>query len=259
MQDLKVTIVQSKLYWEDIGRNLSMFSERLAAIHETTDLIVLPEMFSTGFSMNSTSLAEEMDGPAMAWMATESKKKNIVICGSLIIKEAGHFYNRLIWMRPDGSYDQYDKRHLFRMMNEQEHFSGGQERIIVQINGWRICPMICYDLRFPVWSRNSGDYDCLLFIANWPEPRREAWLSLLAARAHENQAYVIGVNRVGEDGNGISFSGDSIAFDPKGQTIETIEKGKEEIVTCNMSYSALKDFRKKFPVALDADTFQIIP
>ena len=256
MQNLNIAAIQTSLYWEDIDANLQMFSEKLGAIGKPTDLILLPEMFSTGFSMNSLELAEKMNGKSMEWMHAHAETQNSVICGSLIINDSGHYYNRLIWMRPDGSYMHYDKRHLFRMMDEDKYFSGGTVKMIVELRGWRICPLICYDLRFPVWSRNKGDYDCLLYIANWPEPRREAWKSLLTARAHENQAYVLGLNRVGQDGNGIAFPGDSRIIDPKGTVIQSAEN-EDVILTAELDMAVLESFRKKFPVAEDADEFEL--
>jgi len=273
MQDLSVTIIQSSLHWENIEDNLKLFSDKIHAISDSTDLIILPEMFSTGFTMNSSNLAEEMGGPTMKWMCEHAKEKNAVITGSTIIHENGNYFNRLIWMRPNGTYELYDKRHLFRMMNENNYYSAGSNRMVVELNGWRICPLICYDLRFPVWCRNTSpstpskggesqhisrnDYDCLIFIANWPAARSEAWKALLLGRAHENQAYVAGVNRVGEDGNKIKFSGDSVVINPKGTTIAKISSNEEGAETVTLSYSELADFREKFPLAMDADEFEL--
>lgn len=257
MQDLKVTIIQTALHWESIDENLEMFGQKVSQIEYETDLIVLPEMFNTGFTMSSEKLAEEIGGKTMQWMRRAAKEKNCVVVGSLIINENGNYYNRLIWMRSDGSYETYDKRHLFRMMDEHKYFSGGDKRIVVELNGWRICPLVCYDLRFPVWSRNKGDYDCLIYIANWPEARRNAWSTLLLARAIENQVYVIGVNRIDKDGNDIAFSGDSVVIDSKGQVISKTQPYQEDIETVSLSYEELDDFRKKFPVGLDGDEFKI--
>ena len=265
MQDLKVTIIQTGITWENIDENLEMFGEKLSLVEDKTDIIVLPEMFNTGFTMRSRrdaqlgrpSLAEKMGGKTMQWMKNAAGEKNCVIAGSLIIVENGHYYNRLIWMRKDGSYEYYDKRHLFRMMDEHKHFSSGDKKIVVELNGWRICPLVCYDLRFPVWSRNKEDYDCLIYIANWPEARRSAWSALLHARAIENQVYVIGVNRIGNDGNYIAFSGDSAVIDPKGLVISKTQPYQENIETVSLSYDDLDDFRKKFPVGLDGDEFEV--
>ena len=257
MQDLKVAILQSNLHWENVEENLNMFSSQILAIGSEADLIVLPEMFNTGFTMSSEELAEPMNSVSMQWMLEMARAKDTVITGSIIIEERGAYFNRLIWMRPDGTHEHYDKRHLFRMMDENNHYSGGNKRLIVELNGWRICTMICYDLRFPVWSRNRNDYDCLLYIANWPTPRMEAWNTLLRARAHENQAYVIGVNRVGEDANGTSFSGGSAIIDPKGATICDTVFDQEQVKSASLSYSELCEFREKFPIGLDADSFEI--
>ncbi|MBL4736176.1 MAG: amidohydrolase [Flavobacteriales bacterium] len=257
MQDLKVAAIQSSLFWESVDENLGAFSERIENIDSDPDLILLPEMFSTAFSMNSASLAESMGGKSMSWMAGKAAQTKAVVCGSLIIEEDGQYYNRLIWMRPDGTHVHYDKRHLFRMMDEDQSFSPGSQRIVVGLNGWKICPLVCYDLRFPVWSRNSDDYDCLLYVANWPEPRREAWRILLRARAHENQSYVIGLNRVGEDFNGIAFAGDSVILDAKGGVISEADQSTETIVMGTLSYSELEEFRAKFPMQLDADRFSL--
>lgn len=257
MQDLKVVAIQTSLAWESIDDNLKALSSRINTIASNPDLIILPEMFSTAFSMNSTELAENMDGTAVKWMAEIAAKTHAVITGSLIIKEGDHFYNRLIWMRPDGTHSHYDKRHLFRMMDEDQHFSPGSDRIIVELGGWKICPLICYDLRFPVWSRNNNEYDCLIYVANWPEPRREAWRTLIRARAHENQAYVIGLNRVGKDANDIEFAGDSVILDPKGNVIsEGLDK--EALIVGSLSYQELVEFREKFPMHLDADKFSVL-
>ena len=260
MQNLKVTLIQSALHWQDPDANLNMFEEKIASIREATDLIILPEMFSTGFTMEAKAHAQEMKGEAVAWMKKMAVKKNCVITGSLIIKEENNFYNRLIWMRADGSFEQYDKRHLFRMANEQEHYAAGKKKLIVDLNGWRFCPQICYDLRFPVWSRNGKEdqqYDCLIYVANWPERRSYPWKQLLLARAIENQAYVVAVNRIGEDGNGVNHSGDSVAIDPKGEIISDIKASEACIQTVTLLYQELVEFRKAFPVGMDADDFEV--
>ena len=257
MQDLKITCIQSDLFWEDKTKNLDMFSEKIGSIKQPTDIIILPEMFPSGFTMNVEQMGETMDGETMTWLSQQAKSTDCVITGSLIVKDNTTHFNRLIWMRPDGKFYTYDKRHLFRMMNEDHYFSPGKLKLIVEWKGWKICPLICYDLRFPVWSRNTGDYDCLIYIANWPEARKNAWSTLLKARAHENQAYVIGVNRVGKDGNSISFSGDSAVISPKGETIIEFEPGKEGVKTCRLSHADLKDFRSEFPARMDADQFII--
>jgi len=257
MQDLRVTLVQTSLFWEDIEKNLEMFSQKLSGFRGQTDLIVLPEMFNTGFSMNAGPLAEKMRGRSTQWLSETAETLGCDVVGSLIIEEKGLNFNRLVWMRPDSSYVFYDKRHLFRMMDEHKPFQAGKERQIVELKGWRICPLICYDLRFTVWSRNRGDYDTLIYIANWPEARRHAWSSLLVARAIENQAYVIGVNRVGRDGNRISFSGDSVVVDSRGEALSLLQSYDERIETVSLSFRDLLDFRNKFQVSLDADEFSL--
>ena len=201
MDNLKVTSFQGYLFWENIDKNLQNIGSRLSAIREKTNLIILPEMFSTGFTMNAQKLAEPMDGNTMKWMHKTAEQYNCVITGSIIIKENGKYYNRLIWMRADGSYECYDKRHLFALGQEHQIYTSGNKKLIVEVNGWHVCPVICYDLRFPVWLRNvHEEYDLLVIVANWPERRIAHWRSLINARAIENQAYVVGVNRVGHDG-----------------------------------------------------------
>ncbi len=257
--DLRVTAIQSELHWENVGENLAMFSKKIANISEVTDIIVLPEMFNTGFSMKSKELAETMDGTSVSWMVEESKKANAVIVGSLIVEENNHFYNRLVWVEPEGGIKTYEKRHLFRMANEQDHFTAGLDRIIIEYKGWKICPLVCYDLRFPVWSRNTSkdQYDVLIYIANWPAARKAPWSKLLEARAIENQCYVVGVNRVGEDGKGFAYSGNTAIIDPKGEPLSAIPEGENCAETISLSMESLTTFRKVFPVGLDADSFAI--
>lgn len=261
MNNLKITIVQSDLHWENKEKNLQLFSEKIASISESTDLIVLPEMFTTGFSMQPELFAETMQGKTVEWMKEKAKEKNCVVTGSFICEDAGKHFNRLVWMNPDSTYSVYDKRHLFRMGDEDNHYGAGQKKIIVELKGWKICPLICYDLRFPVWARNTQEnlYDVLIYVANWPERRAHPWKSLLIARAIENQSYVIGTNRIGNDGNNIYHSGDSAALNFKGETISTIASGKEAIETITLNHSDLQEFRKIFPVMLDADSFEINP
>jgi omega-amidase len=282
--DLKVTIIQSELHWESGTENLVMFSEKINTIPEKTDLIVLPEMFNTGFSMQSDALSETMQGETVAWMIAQAKKVGAAIVGSLIIAADDTFYNRLVWVEPSGKLQTYDKRHLFRMADEQGHFAGGTERLIINYKGWRICPLICYDLRFPVWSRNkklsvdknyvipvqgkenrklltekdSGTaYDLLIYIANWPEVRKTPWSKLLEARAIENQCYVVGVNRVGIDGKGFSYSGNSVAINPKGEVVSTVPESTNCTETVVISLTELNSFRTVFPVNMDADEFAL--
>ena len=253
MQDLKITLVQTELVWEDIPANLSAIGEKLDAIQEETDLIVLPEMFTTGFSMNAPSLAQDMNGSAVLWLLDQSEKRNVDMTGSVIIKDRGHYFNRLLWAKPDRSLRHYDKKHLFRMSGEDEVYHQGNAILTVELGGWRIRPFICYDLRFPVWTRNSGQpYDIALFTANWPAIRADQWKILLQARAIENQSYVIGVNRVGTDGNDIGYNGCSSVIDPTGHILAQ----KEDLpwtYTQSLSYSFLTDTRESFPAWMDRD------
>lgn len=259
MQDLRVTAIQSALVWEDAQANRTGFAQKLAGLKGSTDLVVLPEMFTTGFSMKTQELAETMDGPTVTWLKEQAAALGAAINGSVIIEEGGKFYNRSLFVRPDGSVEHYDKRHLFRMANEDAHFSDGSQRKIVEWKGWRICLQVCYDLRFPVFSRNRQDYDLLIYVANWPEARTNAWSTLLRARAMENQAYVIGVNRVGNDGMDISYSGASAILDAKGEELVNIPLSEEHSAQATLSMQALEDFRKKFPVGKDADRFELLP
>lgn len=255
--DLKVSIVQTTMEWENIRENILHFDQRINKIAES-DVIVLPEMFTTGFSMQTDLLAEEMNGSAVQWMLNKAKEKNAAITGSVMIKENGRFYNRLIWAQPDGKIFHYDKRHLFRMGNEHQHYSAGNGRIVIEWRGWKICPLICYDLRFPVWARNTDPfYDVLLYVANWPDVRRHPWKTLITARAIENQCYVVAVNRIGKDGRDIEHAGDSCVCDPKGHWISETQPYKESIETIVLSKMELEDFREKFPVLLDGDQFHI--
>jgi len=266
-KELKITIIQSDLIWEDKKANYLLFDKKIDAITEQTDLIVLPEMFNTGFSMHPKPFSESMEGETIQWMKEKAASKNAVITGSLMITEDDNYYNRLVWMKPDGSFFTYDKRHLFRLSDEGKYFDEGGQRNIITINDWSINLQICYDLRFPVWSRNvdfegtangkSFVYDVLLYVANWPTKRSTAWKTLLKARAIENQAFVIGVNRVGEDGNGISHSGDSKVIDYLGDDMVSASPNQEETITVTLSKEKLFTFRNKFPFNLDADDYQV--
>ena len=257
MQDLNVAIVQTSLVWEDRDANLGRFHEKLDHLPGEPDIVVLPEMFSTGFTMNAAHLAEAMDGPTVAWMRQQAQQRGFHLIGSVIIEDGGRFYNRLIWAHPDGSIGKYDKRHLFRMAREERVYSAGRDKLVVELHGWKICPFICYDLRFPVWLRNLGNhYDVAIFIANWPAKRSAHWRSLLVARAIENQAYVIGVNRIGEDGHGYAHSGDSMVLDPAGDIL-LHARNIECLQTIPLSYSRLQSIRESFPVWKDADDFEL--
>jgi omega-amidase len=257
MDNLKITTFQGYLFWENTDKNLQNIALRLSGIREKTDLIILPEMFSTGFTMNAAKLAEPMDGKTMQWMHGIANKYNCVLTGSIIIVENNKYYNRLIWMRPDGSYEFYDKRHLFALGNEHETYTAGNKKLFVELNGWKICPVICYDLRFPVWLRNvNEEYDLLIIIANWPERRSLHWRTLIPARAIENQAYVIGLNRVGYDGNEVYHSGDSNCIDPNGKVIY-YKRDEEDLYTFSIVADEIQKTRQAMPFLNDADTFHI--
>ncbi len=253
MRDLKITLIQTSLFWENIESNISLFDEKIDGIRDETDLIVLPEMFTTGFSMNAEKLAEDMGGKAVKWLKEKSRSRQTDITGSMIIRENGKYFNRLLWAKPDETLSYYDKRHLFRMTGEEKVYSEGDINITVELKGWKIRPFICYDLRFPCWTRNhNNSYDVAVFVANWPEKRSYHWKTLLLARAIENQCYVIGVNRVGKDGNGYYHSGDSSVIDPAGNIIFR-KQDEESIYTASLSYPVLQEYRKSFPAWMDAD------
>ncbi len=256
MLDLKISLLQTTLLWEDPNGNRMILEEQLKPLRKgSTDVIILPEMFSSGFTMNAERVAESMNGSSVGWMKAMAKRKNAAVCGSLVIREGNKFFNRFIWAQPDGKHKQYDKRHLFRMAGEHKTYAAGQKRLVIEYKGWRIFPQVCYDLRFPVWSRNNVNYDLLIYVANWPERRRSAWKSLLPARAIENQSYLAAVNRVGKDGKDIPYAGDSIAYGPGGELLTDIEPYKGSLTTIRLRKSILKDARESFPVAKDADRF----
>lgn len=258
INNLKITIFQAYLFWENIDKNLQNISLRLSSgVKEKTDLIVLPEMFNTGFSMNAAELAEQTDGKTMTWMAAAAKKYDCVITGSLIIKENGNYYNRMIWMLPSGEYQYYNKRHLFGMGEEDKTYTSGKDKVIVELKGWKIRLAVCYDLRFPVWLRNSdAAYDVLLVIASWPDRRIPHWKALIPARAIENQSYVVAVNRVGHDGNEIYHSGHSMCIDAFGNTVY-YKPEDEDLYTFSINYDDLVKTREGFPFLKDADHFTI--
>lgn len=260
MQDLIITTVQTQLYWEDRDKNLAHLDRKLDELTGTSDIIVLPEMFTTGFSMKPELLAEEHGGQGLQWMLKKASQKQCVITGSISVKEHDHYYNRLYWVNPDGSFQHYDKRHLFRMGDEHSHYQAGTGTLIVDCKGWKICPLICYDLRFPVWSRNTKNnpYDVLIYVANWPEVRSYPWKQLLIARAIENQAYVVGVNRVGHDNNDLAYSGDSAVINPRGEIISSTKAHEDRTETTVLSCKYLAEFRKLFPVMMDGDDFKIL-
>lgn len=262
MPTLRFTLIQSPLIWEDKAANLAVFEEKILAIQERTEIVVLPEMFSTGFSMHPQLLAEKMDGETVKWMKRMAATQKIIVTGSVIIEENGHFYNRLLWVLPDGNLGFYDKRHRFAFAGEDQHYTAGHKRLIAQVKGWKINLQVCYDLRFPVWARqqvaDAPEYDVLLYVANWPEKRAHAWKSLLTARAIENQCYVIGVNRVGEDGKGIAHCGDSMVLDGLGNTLYQCHQ-EEAVHTIVLQKEPLLEIRDTFPFWKDADHFKIVP
>ncbi len=253
MQDLKLSIIQSDLAWEDPAANLHRFEKVIGTPPLGSDLIVLPEMFSTGFSMNAKSLAQKMTGPAVCWMQQMAIDLKRHIAGSMIISENNHYYNRLVWAAPDQSLLTYDKKHLFRYAGENRVFTPGKHHLTVTLKQWRVRPFICYDLRFPIWTRNlNNSYDVAVFVANWPAKRSTHWRSLLVARAIENQCYVIGVNRVGQDGNQLTYSGDSMVIGPEGEVMADAEN-KPALINVTLSAESLAAYRSDFPAWRDAD------
>lgn len=256
MNNLRITTVQTPLHWESPVANLEMLEVQLRTL-EATDVIILPEMFTTGFTMNTSAVAESMTGPTIKWLSDQAAKHEAVVTGSFVVKEEQQFYNRLVWMRPDGSYDVYDKHHLFTLAKEDLAYTAGQKKLITIWKGWKICPLICYDLRFPGWSRNMEDYDLLLYVANWPRPRATHWKSLLVARAIENQCYVAGVNRVGKDEKGLDYSGDTSVIDYSGNVYYqlTDEAG---LYTVELSYDEQQTFRQKLNFLKDRDDVRVV-
>lgn len=258
MTDLRITLIQTPLHWQNPEANRAMLEEKIWQIPEATDLIILPEMFTTGFTMEASTWAEHLNMTTFKWMRQQASQTDAVIVGSYIMTENGQYFNRLVWFQPDGSYKMYDKRHLFRMAHEHQTYTAGKQRLICEWKGWRIMPLVCYDLRFPVWSRNVAlEYDLLLYVANWPAPRAQAWKSLLVARAIENLAYTAGVNRIGTDGKGLEYAGDSGVFDFKGNQLAYCEN-EEKILQITLSKAELLEYREKFPAHMDADSFEIM-
>ena len=270
MSAVTFTLIQTTLHWENKKANLQMLEEKIRSIQDKTQVVILPEMFSTGFSMKPEQLAETMQGDTVQWVKRIAVEKKIILTGSIVIEEEGKYYNRLIWMLPNGQYGCYDKRHLFAFAGEDKHYTAGTERFIASVNQCKVNLMVCYDLRFPVWSRQTPplreergpggealEYDILIYVANWPERRSTAWKTLLQARAIENQCYVIGVNRVGNDGNGIYHSGDSMVVSPLGEILYH-KKDEEDIYTITINKKDLQEVRNKFQFWRDADDFQIL-
>ncbi len=269
MSTLTITIIQTHLHWEDKAANLQSFEEKIKDITGKTEIVILPEMFSTGFSMQPEKFAEKMNGETVGWMKKMASMAKIILTGSLIIEEDGNYFNRLLWVLPNGEYGYYDKRHRFAFAGENEKYTPGSKRLIASVKGWKINLLVCYDLRFPVWSRQTSsqsgaeslgrpEYDLLVYVANWPERRSLAWKALLQARAIENQCYVVGVNRVGNDGNNIYHSGDSMIIGPMGE-IAYHKSHEEDIFTYTLQKEELEQVRAKFPFWKDADHFFIEP
>jgi len=262
MSALSITTIQTNLIWEDKAANLYALEQKINSIQDPTEIVVLPEMFSTGFSMQPSLFVETMEGETLNWMKKVSTQNKIILTGSIIIEEEGKYYNRLIWMLPNGEYGYYDKRHLFAFGQEDKFYNAGNKRLIAQVKGFKINLQVCYDLRFPVWARQQNksggmEYDVLIYIANWPEKRSHAWKTLLCARAIENQCYVVGVNRVGTDGNNIYHSGNSLVIDPLGQVLYHMPDD-EDVNTVTISKDYLNEVREKFPFWKDGDGFSLV-
>jgi len=253
-----LTIIQADLVWENKTKNLERLGRMISSVPRRTGMVILPEMFNTGFTMKAASFGEAPDGLTFEWMKSVSGSLGIAVCGSYIIKRKHQFFNTFVFVSPDGEIHSYDKRHLFSPGTENKIFTRGRDRVVFSYMGFRICPNICYDLRFPVWSRNLNDYDLLVNCANWPESRRDVWSTLLKARAIENQCYVAGANRIGTDGEGISYAGDSTVTGPKGEIIASCEPAAEALLTAEISKPELDRFREKFPVWRDSDEFRLV-
>lgn len=254
---MRITTVQSNLLWEDVSSNLEHFSKQLSDLYRMTDIVILPEMFTTGFTMQPAKVAESFeDSSTIKWMKENAVRIDAAICGSIIIEAHGNYYNRLLWVTPDGTVQYYDKRHLFTLAGEHIPFTAGNKKLIVEYKGWKICPLVCYDLRFPVWCRNMEDYDLMIFVANWPEKRSHHWKSLLMARAIENQCYLVGVNRVGKDKNDLVYTGDTSVIDYSGEILYQ-KSNAEEVTTIQLSKEKLTTFRKKLNFLADRDEFEI--
>lgn len=258
MDSIRISIVQADIVWENKQENLRLLHEKLQGLHGTTEVVVLPEMFSTGFSMQSEALAEPNSGETITTLKRWASQFQLAICGSYIATDNGRFYNRAFFLTPEGEDFYYDKRHLFRMGRESDHFAAGSKRPVISYRGWNICLLVCYDLRFPVWSRNvNNEYDLLIYVANWPASRRLVWDTLLRARALENQCYVCGVNRTGTDGYHLEYNGGSKVYSAFGQEMASLPDGQEGTATATLMQNSLKQFREKFPVWKDADEFHL--
>ena len=255
---LTVVLIQTPLIWENPIENRCSLNDKINAITARIDLIILPEMFTSGFTMNASVIAETMAGETIAWLKEKAKEKQAVIIGSLVISENDNFYNRLVCVEPSGHITHYDKRHTFTLAGEHKVYTAGTEKVIFNYKGWKICPLVCYDLRFPVWARNVEDYDLLLYVANWPKVRINAWDTLLKARAIENMSYSIGVNRVGLDGNNYEYTGHSAAYDVLGNRIDTISENKEATEIVILDKAHIKKYREKLNFLNDKDGFNLI-
>lgn len=258
MEHLKIALVQTEVIWQDAERNRIQYTQKINALSEEVDLIILPEMFTTGFSMTPKDIAETMEGDTLKWMRKTAALKNSAICGSVIIEDDHKYYNRLLFVHPNGQCETYDKKHLFTLAGEHHIYTAGNKRLLISYKGWKICPLVCYDLRFPVWSRNTDSYDLLVYVANWPEPRVEAWNTLLKARAIENMSYCIGVNRVGTDANNLNYSGNSAAFDCLGESLFKVRENQEDIIITTLNKDHVNAVRKKLNFLNDRDTFEIL-
>lgn len=264
MNNLRISLVQGATRWHDPAGNRDYYGDLIAPLHGTTDLVLLPETFTSGFSNEAIDQAETMDGPTVAWIKAQARKLDAAVTGSVQLRTEQGVFNRLLWATPDGGLQHYDKRHLFRYAREHERYAGGRERLTVVWKGWRICPLVCYDLRFPVYSRNRYDverkggldYDLLLYVANWPAARAYPWKTLLRARAIENLCYVAGLNRVGDDGNGLHYAGDSAVIDFLGHPVSECTD-EEVVVTTTLLASELAAHRERFPAMLDGDAFSL--
>ena len=256
-KELNIVAIQANLTWVNPEKNRLYFEQVINKLTSNTNLVVLPEMFSTGFTMKPSSVSETMNGATVSWMINMAKTHNIGIIGSMVIQENNQYFNRAIFVHPSGHLEIYDKRHLFSLAGEDRQYTPGTNRIVIQFKGWRICPFICYDLRFPVWSRNTDNYDVLLFMANWPIPRIDAWDTLLKARAIENMSYCIGVNRIGEDENGYQYNGHTSAYNFLGEKVASTAEGKEDVLHCEISKTKLHEFRQKLNFLKDQDSFKI--
>ncbi|TXD49780.1 amidohydrolase [Polaribacter sp. IC073] len=255
--ELKIIGIQAPLVWENPAQNIAFFDEKIKGLEKDVDLIVLPEMFTSGFTMNPEKVAEKMDGSSVSWMQKIAKEKQTAICGSLVISDHDKFYNRLVFVHPEGRIETYNKKHSFTLAGEDKVYSAGSKKLIITYQGWKICPLICYDLRFPVWARNTENYDLLIFIANWPITRIKAWDTLLKARAIENMSYVVGINRTGKDFNKYAYSGNSLIIDSLGEELSHLEKNEVGFISATLSKEKLKQTRSKLGFLNDRDSFKI--